>query len=243
LNNPNHDIIHKLRQDLLKIEGYKAPETGAPDVPIGPLAEAFPNHRFPTAKLHEFIVPTPQQAASSGGFVSALAGALMDKGGHCVWISRKRKIFPPGLVTFGIHPHQVVFCDILNEKHLLWAAEEALACKGIAAVVAEVPDLSYTASLRLQLSIEESHVTGFLLRPHARQPIASAARWRITPVRSQSPLPGQTRVGYPCWRVELEKVRNGRPGAWNIEWRAGSLQPIVTEKPGLPLLAPGRKTA
>jgi protein ImuA len=31
-------------------------------------------------------------------------------------------------------------------------------------------------------------------------------------------IPG---VGFPCWNVELLKVRNGRPGTWQVEWRGG----------------------
>jgi protein ImuA len=185
------DTITKLRQEILLLEGFKAPETGAPEIFIGPMADAFPNKIFPTGKLHEFIAPTIQKAAASGGFVAALSGTLMSSGGDCIWISRNRRIFPPGLAAFGIQPHRVVFCDIKKEKHLLWAAEEALQCKGIAAVVAEVPDISYVNSLRLQLSIEESRVTGFLLRYTGKntQPIASAARWRVSPARSSSPIP------------------------------------------------------
>jgi protein ImuA len=222
----SNDIITRLRQDILRLQGYKAPETGAPLLSIGTLADAFPNRTFPTGKLHEFIAPSLQKAAASGGFVAALAGSLMTGGGDCIWISRNRKIFPPGLTAFGIQPHRLVFCDIRREKHLLWAAEEALQCKGIAAVVAEVPDIAYMHSLRLQLAIEESRVTGFLLRYTSRitQPIASTARWRVSPIRSRSPIPDLTRVGYTRWRVELEKVKNGRPGIWDLEWSDGKFQ-------------------
>jgi len=239
----NH-IIQQLRQELLLIEGYKAPETGAPDIPIGPLAEAFPNRRFPTGKLHEFIAATPQQAAVSVGFISTLAAALMEKGGDAIWITKKRKIFPPGLSAFGIQPHRVIFCDVRSEKHLLWATEEALGCNGLSAVITETADITYTASLRLQLAIDESRVTGFLLRQMTRppQPIASAARWRISAARSHSPIPRLIRVGYPSWTIHLEKVRNGRPGSWQLEWRAGHLQPIYPATSALRRLESRRNT-
>jgi|SRR6185437_1694124 len=226
------------------MEGYKGPEAGAIDIPVGPLTDAFPNSRFPTGKLHEFLAPTPQKAASSGGFISALAGALMVKGGNCVWISKRRKIFPPGLTTFGIAANQVVFCDIHHEKHLLWAAEEALQCKSIAAVVAEIAEITYIASLRLQLAIEDSHVTGFLLRQSAKAlaPIASAARWRVSPAPSRSTIPDLRRIGFPSWTVQLEKVRNGRPGIWDLEWRAGRLQSLLPEKQPLRIVEQRRKT-
>jgi protein ImuA len=244
LSTATHDIVQKLRQDILLLEGYKIPETGAPDIPIGPLAEAFPNQRFPTGKLHEFIAPTFQKAAATGGFVSALAGALMAKGGQCVWITRNRKTFPPGLTTFGIAPDRVVFCDIQKEKHLLWATEEALKSRGLVAVIAEAPDISYTNSLRLQLAIEESLTTGFLLRatPRNTQPIASTARWRVSPCRSRSPIPGLTRVGHPRWTIQLERVRNGHAGIWELEWSAGRLQPIPPALQPLPIEKQHRNT-
>lgn len=239
-----NDTIQRLRRELLLLEGYKPPETGASEVPIGPLAEAFPNRRFPTGKLHEFIAVTPQQAAASGGFICTLAGALMARGGESIWITKSRRIFPPGLATFGIPAHRVIFCEIRNEKHLLWATEEALRCKGVTSVIAEIADIDYTGSLRLQLAIDESRVTGLVLRQTTRQPIpiASTARWRISPSRSRSPIPDLTRVGYPSWTVQLEKVRNGRPGSWQLEWRAGRLQSIHTVKNTLPRLEPRRNT-
>ena len=239
-----NDIIHQLRQELLLLEGYKAPETGAPDIPVGPLAEAFPNRRFPTGKLHEFVAATPIEAAASGGFVSVLTGGLLQKGGEAIWITKKRRVFPPGLVAFGLAPHRLIFCEIRNEKHLLWATEEALRCTGIAAVIAETSDLAYTDSLRLQLAIDHSRVTGFLLRQKTGQPppIASAARWRVSPARSRSPIPGLVRVGYPSWTVQLEKVRNGRPGSWQLEWRAGRLQPIRPSITAIPRLETRRRT-
>ncbi|HVS95910.1 MAG TPA: hypothetical protein VHE54_05465 [Puia sp.] len=244
MSSVSNDIIDRLRQELLLIEGYKAPETGMPDIPIGPVANAFPNRRFPTGKLHEFIAATPQHTACTGGFIAALAGRLMEKGGEAIWITRKRRIFPPGLTAFGIPAHRLIFCEIRNEKQLLWAAEEALHFTGLAAVVAETSDIDYTASLRLQLAIDTSRVTGFLIRHCAGrgQPIASTARWRITPASSRSPIPDLVRVGYPCWNVELEKVRNGRPGQWQLEWRAGRLQPMRPAKIAQPHLEQRRRT-
>ena len=240
---PLNDTIQQLRRELLLMEGYKPPETGAPDIPIGPLAEAFPNRRFPTGKLHEFIAATPPQTAATGGLICVLAGALMSKGGEAIWITKKRRIFPPGLASFGIPAHRIIFCEIRNEKHLLWAAEEALRCKGLASVIAEIPDITYTASLRLHLAIDESRVTGMLLRSTTKQtqPIASAARWRVSPARSRSPISGLTRMGYPAWTIQLEKVRNGRSGSWQLEWRAGRLQSILPAQTALSRLEPRRK--
>jgi protein ImuA len=36
-------------------------------------------------------------------------------------------------------------------------------------------------------------------------------------------MPG---VGFPRWNVELLKVRNGKPGAWQIEFAEGKFRPV-----------------
>ncbi|WP_148233512.1 ImuA family protein [Pseudopedobacter saltans] len=98
--------------------------------------------------------------------------------------------------------------------------EEALKCKGLAAVVAELQELSFSQSRRLQLAVESSRVSGFVLRRDTRKinTTACVARWRISPQPSlllEKGLPG---VGFPQWQVELLKVKNGQPGSWNIAW-------------------------
>ena len=100
--------------------------------------------------------------------------------------------------------------------------EEALKCEGLVAVIAEMPEINFTASRRLQLAVEQSRVTGFIIRcnPRSLNITACVTRWKIISLPSMLPedMPG---VGFPRWNVELLKVRNGRPGTWNIEWKAG----------------------
>jgi protein ImuA len=88
--------------------------------------------------------------------------------------------------------------------------------------VGEIRDLSFTESRRLQLAVEQSQVTGFILRHNIRNinTTACVSRWKITTLPSALPddLPG---VGFPTWRVELLRVRNGKAGVWNIQWRDG----------------------
>lgn len=102
---------------------------------------------------------------------------------------------------------------------MLWALEEALKCEGLAAVIAEVSDINLTQSRRLQLTVEKSGVTGLLIRNNIQKIATSAcvARWQIKPLISEleDGMPG---VGFPRWKVELLKVKNGSPGSWDIEW-------------------------
>jgi protein ImuA len=56
---------------------------------------------------------------------------------------------------------------------------------------------------------------------------ACVTRWQITSLRSQLPdgMPG---VGFPRWKVDLLKVRNGKPGSWDIEFIAGRFRQVNT---------------
>ena len=98
--------------------------------------------------------------------------------------------------------------------------EEALKCEGLAAVVGEINELSFTGSRRLQLAVEQSRVTGFVIRNYITKPNITSciARWKISHLPSlvENQLPG---VGFPRWQVELLKVRNGKPGIWEVEWK------------------------
>ena len=120
--------------------------------------------------------------------------------------------FPRHLRLFGVEPHHVIFVDLQKERDVLWAMEESLKCHGLGAVVGELNDLNFTASRRLQLAVEQSCVTGFVLRhqPRNLNTNACVTRWKISSLASitDDEMPG---LGFPNWNVELVKVRNGKP--------------------------------
>jgi len=223
--------ISRLRKDILLLEGFKPPLAGNADTfGLGPVEAAFPTSVFPTGTIHEMVCPAQEQAAATTGFMSGILALLMKKGGVCVWIGISRKLFPPSLMTFNVEPDRMIFIDLQWEKDVLWAMEEALKCEGLAAVIAELREVSFAQSRRLQLAVENSGVTGFILRNDPRKVGATTcvARWQITPLPSEleDDLPG---VGFPRWQVELLKVRNGNPGSWKLEWVDGRFV-VIGEK-------------
>jgi protein ImuA len=191
------------------------------------IKNAFPNASFPLGAMHEFIYSGAENAAATSGFVSGIIGSLMRNGGASIWVSSSAKIFPPALKSFGIVPDKIIFIELQKEKEKGWVMEEALKCNGLSAVVAEIEDLSFTDSRRLQLAVEQSRVTGFILRRDKGNLNTNAciARWKITtlPSEMKENLPG---VGFPRWNVELLKVRNGNPGKWQVEFAAERLRII-----------------
>ncbi len=225
------DILKELQTDILRLQGFKSVSNPSLDVGLGPIKDAFPDSTFPLGAVHEFLCSEKEDAASTNGFLAGLLSSLMGSNGATLWISSSRTIFPPALKGFGIDPDRFIFIDLQNEKDVIWAMDEALKCSALTTVVAEVREISFKESRRLQLAVEESQVTGFILRNNASKPNTTAcvSRWKISPLPSvpidpdyyregMDELPG---IGFPKWRVELLRIRNGKPGTWDIQWMNG----------------------
>ena len=176
------DIISKLQKNILQWQGIHTPQTSTIRFTgLEPSETTFPNAVFPTGAIHEFLTEEPEYAAASGGFLGGLLKILMQQGGICLWISTSRSLFPPALKNFGVDPDRIIFIDLKQRKDILWAMEEALKCSSLAAVIGEIEEISFTESRRLQLVVEKSRVTGFILRKNTKKlsTKACAARWRI----------------------------------------------------------------
>jgi protein ImuA len=184
--------------------------------------------------VHELISEGQESAASTTGFTNGILSGLMKNGGAAVWIGRSPILFPPALKAFGIPPDQVIFIDLKKEKDILWAMEEALKCASLSVVIGEIPELSFTHSRRFQLAVEQSKTTGFILRnnPRTLTPNTCIARWKIKPLPSQNEegLPG---IGHPVWQVDLQKIRNGKPMSWTVEWKNGRFHEVKETLPAI----------
>lgn len=225
------DIIEELQTDILRLEGFKPANSTAVDLGLGPIKDAFPNASFPLGSVHEFLSTGEEDTAATSGFMAGLLAPLMGSSGTTLWISSSRTLFPPALKSFGIQPDRFIFIDLQKEKDVIWAMDEALKCGALSAVVGEMNEISFTASRRLQLAVEQSQVTGFILRRNYRKlnTTACVSRWKITPLPGVpiaigiEDLPG---IGFPQWRVELLRIRNGKPGVWQIKWMDGRFVPV-----------------
>lgn len=215
-------ILKTLQADILRMQGFKPARHDFPDVGLGFMKEAFPNASFPLGATHEFLFAQMEDRAPVSGFIAGLLSSLMGNHGAILWISAARALFPPALKNFGLEPDRFIFLDLQKEKDVLWAMDEALKCSALSAVISEVNTIDFTASRRLQLAVEQSQATGFIIR-RDRQKLnttACVSRWRITSLPSvpDSSMPG---IGFPKWRVELLRMRNGKPGVWDIQWIDG----------------------
>lgn len=219
--------FNQLQQEILRLQGLGAkPCAGQPAVELGPVLNHMPGGVFPLNAVHEFISPTFPASAATQGFMAGIIGTLMQNGKPCLWIGQS-DIFPPALKAFGLDPERIIFIKVSREKEALWAVEEALKCEALAAVTGEIKELDFTQSRRMQLAAEESKVTAFIHRrcPRNIRPTSCVARWQISPLPSYS-IDGLPGVGFPHWRAELLKIRNGRPGHWEITWLNNSFHVV-----------------
>lgn len=214
------DIIARLQREVIGLQGFNLSGNIAVNKKLGPIASAFPGGSFPLGAVHEFLCNGHETTASTVGFLGGLLSSVIENDGAIVWASASRFIFPPGLSGYGIKPDRFIFIDLNKTRDVLWTMEEALKCSAVMAVVGELTDLNFTTSRRLQLAVEQSKVTGFVLRSRNPGTTACVSRWRVTPLPSHTVdnIPG---VGIPQWKVELMRIRNGRPGAWDIRWEDG----------------------
>jgi protein ImuA len=215
------NIFSQLEKEILHLQRFKPLSTGGLDAGLDIIKDAFPNSNFPTGSIHEFFSTRAEDSAASSGFIAGIMSSLMKSGAPSVWVAPSPNIFPPALKFFGIDPHKIIFIRT-RKKDLLWTIEEVLKCDAFCSVVGEMGEVNLFESRRLQLAVEESKVTGFMLRHNPKNLATSfVTRWRITslPSVSDAGMPG---IGFPKWNVELLKVRNGKPGNWKMIWRDGA---------------------
>ncbi len=174
--------------------------------------------------VHEVTAATLSDMPAAFGFMAALLGRMLNEsGGSGLLVASRRSLadfgrpYGPGLHALGLDPGRLILAETVTDVQALWAVEEALRLRAVAAIGAWVDTkLDLQASRRLHLAAEGSDTLILLLRPpHADEANAAATRWRIAAAPA-----GRDRYGCFAqwrWRVALERCRQGRPGEWILE--------------------------
>jgi protein ImuA len=243
---PAEARLEILRAKLALIEGARAPSARVLSFGDQRLDGVLPGGGLPLGRWHEAAGEglELETATAAGAFVATLAAPLAEHGA-VVWVMRRDDLFAPGLASLGFPAQRLIQVRVGNDTQALAALEDALAACGVAAAIGEIGSVDLTAGRRLQLACEAHGATGFVLR---RRPFggavraegagtAAATRWKIAPAPSQPP-PGEPGLGAPRWRVELERSRGGRTGAWLVERSDGAFPLRVVAELGDRQLAP-----
>jgi protein ImuA len=120
-----------------------------------------------------------------------------------------------GIAHFGLAPEAMVIGRVETLTELFWALEEAIACRAVAAVIADVAGtpktLDFTVSRRLSLRAASSGAAVFMLRYGLeREATAAQLRWHIAPEPSAPQIFDARAPGAPRLRATLEKGRHAR---------------------------------
>jgi protein ImuA len=219
---PASTTVQELKARLASFEIRPGTGVGAVALGLAAIDRHLPGGGLARGCLHEIVgadVDGPSRDGAAGGFAAALlarCAADPGKSGPVLWIARRPNLTQAGLAAFGLDASRLLLVDAPKRVDALWAFEEALRCRALSAVAAEIDDVDLTQTRRLQLAAELGGTTALLLRPPGELALPSAARtrWRI------ESRPGADDAAR--WRVELARVQGGAPRNWTIETdRAG----------------------
>ena len=171
----------------------------------------------PRGYVHEIFADSLMNAGAAFGFALAQARTMLSPERPGLLILQlkadEQELGLPyglGFHSFGLDATAFVLIRTDTIVELLWGLEEAIACRAVGAIVADIAyphkALDFTASRRLTLRTAASGASLFLVR-YARDREATAARyrWRVEP-QSSAPLPFDDRApGPPRWLLTLEK--------------------------------------
>ncbi len=224
-----------LRARIATLEGV-GPDAAAGVQSFGDAAldGALPWGGLPRGALHEIMAGDgAEHDGAATGFAAALLGRLARDRGAVLWITPRRDVYAPGLAALGLDPARLVLAHARRDAEILWAAEDGLRCRELAAVLVEVRRADFAASRRLQLAAASSGVTALLLRPAPATLPASAAvtRWRISAAPAGPETPAAS-VGPARWRCELLRGRGARPAEWLMEVENETSAFLVVAAPG-----------
>jgi protein ImuA len=220
--------LGRLRQAVAKIEGQETDlGVAARALALGvPAIDACLQGGLAPVSLHEIAPASTRDLGAAAGFAFALAARAPD-GRSVLWIQtdfaalEAGQIYGPGCDLFGLPTSRLLIVKAACPLDALWAMEEALKCRALACVIAELPKAgaiaNLTATRRLTLAAREGGGFGFLLR-HRPSPLASAAetRWEIAAAPSRPDAFGG--LGHTAFALSLTKNRRGPVGQWTVAW-------------------------
>lgn len=178
--------------------------------------------------LNEVVAETAGDAGAACGFALALAArfAAEARGRAVIWIMEDAARaeggapYAPGLAAHGLDPGRLLVVRVRGGTDALWAAEEALRCRAVAAVVIDLwrtKTYDLVASRRLLLAAAAGGTPAILVpagAPGVAPSSAAQARFAVAaaggrgiPVAPRLPIPGRA-----AWAVRLARIRAGPAG-------------------------------
>ena len=213
--------LSRLRRAIAKSEALPE-ETRSLALGV-PAIDAALGGGLPGAALHE-VSATPLHLGAAAGFALALATLAQERTRETLWIAtdfgnlETGTLYGPGLDQFGLATERLLIARVARPVDALLAMEEALKCRALSAVIAELgdaPDL--TATRRLSLAAKDHGGLGLILRHGSSDaPSAARTRWQVAAAPSVPDEFGG--LGPTVFSIELTRNRRGPCGNWTLTW-------------------------
>lgn len=219
------ELLRRLRRLLPALEGRGDGEGRPLPLGIPEIDRHLPAGGLALGVLHEAAPQGYADLPAAFGFAMALAGCLARAREGPLFLVAARNgladwggLYGGGLTGLGLDPGRLILVEAGGHEDALWAIEEILRARAALCVLGCLAEgLSLKASRRLQLAAGGGDALALILRPHdAEAANAASTRWRIAAAPS-----GRDRFGLvERWGfdVTLDRARNGRPGAWRVEF-------------------------
>ena len=222
--------LRHLRQEVATIEKNTGFSEDAGSLRLGlPALDAALAGGLARAALHELAPAAPAQFGAMTGFAFAIS-ALARKDARSrpalviqtdFSVQEAGALYGPGLECLGLPMQRLILLRVPRPTDVLWAFEEALKSRAVAAVIAELPEAGAAADLvatqRLALAARAGDGLGLLLR-HRPSPLATAAttRWEIAASPSIPDRFGG--LGRTSLELSLNRNKRGRCGRFGVCW-------------------------
>ena len=196
---------------------WRADTLGAGQQPVQPTGHALldaqlPGGGWPVGALSEVLQPLGQQHEWQL-VLPALAQAAARRSGPVVVVAPPCEPFGPALRAQGLPAGRLCLLRPDSANAALWAAEQALRCRDVLAVMAWLPHAQPAGLRRLQLAAAAQQQLLWVFRPDSAAPQASPALLRLR-VQGQA-MPGDA-AAVPGMRVQILK-RRGPPLAQELD--------------------------
>src|SRR5437763_9421111 len=219
---PMEQHLSRLRRAIAKTSETLVDETRSLALGIGEVDAAL-GGGLPCAALHD-LSAAPVHLGAAAGFALALAALAPEKPKQILWIAtdfgmlETGALYGPGLDLIGLDTARLLVARVARPVDALFAMEEALKCRALSTVVAELNhDVDLTATRRLSLAAREGSALGLLLRHKPSDaPSAARTRWEISAAPSVPDELGG--LGRPAFRLSLNRNRRGPCGTWTLTW-------------------------
>lgn len=228
---------------------------GAQPTGYAQLDEQLPGGGWPVGALSEVLQPLPGLHEWQL-VLPALAQAVQARAGAVVGVAPPYEPFGPVLQARGLAAQRLCLVQAQGAS-ALWAAEQALRCRDVLAVMAWLPQVQPAALRRLQLAAAQQQQLLWVFRPVAAASQASPALLRLQ-VQTPAPasMPGQGAQGgaaaFPAMQVNILK-RRGPPLVQDLhlpachprlalELAAQATRKLAAQQAALDIVAPASDT-